>query len=50
MSLNVRKFISVSSQLAFEASSIIRDIYHSNDMGVNYKGVNDPVTIVRLFI
>jgi hypothetical protein len=44
MSLNVRKFISVSAQLAFEASRIIRDVHESGNLCKVMKGINDPVT------
>jgi hypothetical protein len=44
MTLNVRKFIAVTVQLAFESSRIIRDVYSSKDLNKRKKGHNDPVT------
>lgn len=50
MALNIRKFISVTAQLAFEASRIIRDVYESGNLHKVMKGFNDPVTEVFPFM
>ena len=46
MKLNINKFLTVCTHLAFEASRIIRDVYQSSQLNIVIKDQarNDPVT------
>lgn len=50
LTINIKKFLSVATQLALEASRIIKDVYESKDLGKIMKGVNDPVTEVQTLL
>ena len=44
MQLNIHKFLTVCTHLAFESSRIIKHIHETASLKTFLKGVNDPVT------
>jgi 3'(2'), 5'-bisphosphate nucleotidase len=46
--LKVSEFFSVASQLAFQASHVIRDIMASHDLQQKMKDIDDPMTLADI--